>query len=146
MSTSVLNSSELLGMAGSEPGHHAVLLPNLNVMAVNNLLGGLNGCGVVRTIEIYGFYELAVLANDVGSIVWHSAARYCGARRPGEFSHSLMSLAVSNCLAFLRSSSRSGPGFSRDAFRSRRAFCSANRSWNVWGCERERSMDHSFPV
>ncbi len=66
--------------------------------------------------------------------------RYRGAWRPGEFSHSLMCVAVSICLAFLRRSSRSGPGFSWDAFFSRRAFCSANRSWNVWGCERERSM------
>ncbi len=41
---------------------------------------------------------------------------------------SLMSLAVSSCRAFLRRSSRSGPGFSWDALSSRRAFCSASRS------------------
>ena len=55
-----------------------------------------------------------------------------------------MCAAVSICWAFFRRSSRSGPGFSWDAFFSRRAFCSANRSSKVWGCERERSIAVPF--
>ena len=66
-------------------------------------------------------------------------ARYRGGWRP-EFSHSLTCVAVSICPTFLRSSSRAGPGFNWCALCSRRAFCSANRSSNAWGCEMERGM------
>ena len=87
--------------------------------------------------------SMKFLANDVGSIIGHGRPPIAALVGRGEFSHSLMCLAVSICRAFRRSSSRSGPGFSRDAFCSSRALCSANRSWNVCGCDVERSMDHS---
>ena len=72
-----------------------------------------------------------------------ASARYRGGWRPrGESSHSWMSI----CWALLRRSSRSGPGSSWDALFSRRTLSTANRSLNVRGCERERSMGSSFPV
>ncbi len=72
-----------------------------------------------------------------------ASARYRGGCRPrGESSHSWMSI----CCALLRRSSRSGPGSSWDALFSRRTLSTANRSLNVRGCERERSMGSSFPV
>jgi hypothetical protein len=92
--------------------------------------------------RLNGALEIAVATDDVGSIIGHGG--YRGAWRPGEFSHSLMSLAVSICLAFLRRSSRSGPGANLDACFSRRAFWSVNRSANVWGCERDRNMRSPF--
>jgi hypothetical protein len=47
------------------------LLPKLNVMTVNKLLGGLDGCGVVLAIQIYGFHEMTVTTNDVSAIMGH---------------------------------------------------------------------------
>jgi hypothetical protein len=41
---------------------------------------------------------------------------------------------------------RSGPGFNRAAFCCSVALWSANRSANVWGCERVLSMRSSFPT
>ena len=70
-----------------------------------------------------------------------ASARYRGGWRPrGESSHSWMSI----CWALLRRSSRSGPGSSWDALFSRRTLSTANRSLNVRGCERERSMGSSL--
>jgi len=37
-------------IVGSELGHHAALLPNLDIVAVNELLGGLDCCAIVRTV------------------------------------------------------------------------------------------------
>jgi hypothetical protein len=63
----------LLGITSREPCYHAALLPKLNVMAVNMLLGGINGCGIVGAIQIYGFCEVAVSADNVGSVIGHDA-------------------------------------------------------------------------
>jgi hypothetical protein len=115
-------------------------------MPWSQLLGRRNGRSVIRAIEVDRVFEVAVGANDVSSIMGHGADRYRGAWRPGEFSHSSMSLAVSICRALLRRSSRSDPGANLDACFSRSAFCSANRSANVWGWVRERNMGSSFPV
>jgi hypothetical protein len=51
--------------------YHAVQLPNLDIVAVSKLPGGLNGCGVIRTIQISRFHEMAVAANDVSSLMGH---------------------------------------------------------------------------
>ena len=52
------------GEAGRAPGgaallrlacelrYHAVQLPNLDIVAVSKLPGGLDGCGIIRTIQI----------------------------------------------------------------------------------------------
>jgi hypothetical protein len=45
-----MGEAALLRIVGSELGHHAALLPNLNVTVVSKLLGRLNGCGVIRAI------------------------------------------------------------------------------------------------
>jgi hypothetical protein len=49
---SAIAGALLLGIASGELGHHAALLPKLNVGAVDNLLGGLNRGGGVRAMEI----------------------------------------------------------------------------------------------
>jgi hypothetical protein len=47
----------LLGVATGGLGRHAVFLPKLNVMVAHKLLRGLNGCGVVRTIQFDGVWQ-----------------------------------------------------------------------------------------
>jgi hypothetical protein len=51
--------------------YHTVQPPNLDIVAVNKLPGGLNGCRVIRTIQIDRFHEMAVAANNVSSVVGH---------------------------------------------------------------------------
>jgi hypothetical protein len=46
-------------------------LPKLNIVAVDKLPGGLDGCGIIRTVQIDRFDEMAVPANNVSSIVGH---------------------------------------------------------------------------
>jgi hypothetical protein len=46
---------------------------------VHKLFGLLDGSVIVITDEGRGVYEMAVIADSVGSIIGHSAARYLGA-------------------------------------------------------------------
>ena len=64
----LLEGAALLRLA-CELRYHAVQLPNLDIVAVSKLPGGLDGCGVIRTIQINCFHEMAVAANDVSSVV-----------------------------------------------------------------------------
>lgn len=66
-----LTEAALRRGAFDELGHHAVFLPNLNVMTVNKLLARLDGCGVIRTIQIHRFEEVAVQTDNAGSIIGH---------------------------------------------------------------------------
>lgn len=91
------HEAALLRIANGELGHQAVLLPDLDVMAVDKLLGRLNGCRVIRAIQVDCFYEMAVASDEVDSIIGHTAAPYRGDWKPREFTHSLMCAAVSIC-------------------------------------------------
>ena len=73
----LLEGTALLRLA-CELRYHAVQLPNLDIVAVSKLPGGLNGCGVIRTIQINCFHEMAVAANDVSSVVGHSTLAKSG--------------------------------------------------------------------
>jgi hypothetical protein len=52
-----------------KPGHHPISLPNLDVVSIHKSHGGVDGCGVVRTIEVYCLDEMAVTFNDIGSVM-----------------------------------------------------------------------------
>jgi hypothetical protein len=57
---------------GPEPLDEPVVLPKLNVMALDKLLGGFYRRVVVGAVEIKGVLKMAVAANDVRSIVRHA--------------------------------------------------------------------------
>jgi hypothetical protein len=61
----------LLGIAGDELGHHAGLLPNLNVVAIYQALGLLDCLSVIRAGQGLAANEMAVMAYNVGSIFGH---------------------------------------------------------------------------
>src|SRR3981081_664249 len=61
-----------LRVAFGELGHHAVFLPDLNVVTVNKLLARLDVCGVVRATQIYSIDKVAVPIDDVRSIIGHA--------------------------------------------------------------------------
>jgi hypothetical protein len=46
-------------------------LPKLDVMTVDQILGGLDGRGVVYAIQMYRFEKVAVPVDPVGSIIGH---------------------------------------------------------------------------
>jgi hypothetical protein len=49
----------------------AVVLPKLNVVIINHFAGAFPGTVVVIANEIDGFLKMAVMADEVGSIVCH---------------------------------------------------------------------------
>jgi hypothetical protein len=57
--------------AGIEPGDPAISLPKFYVVTVDKLLSGFNCSVIVGTVERNGFREMAVMSNNVGSIVRH---------------------------------------------------------------------------
>jgi hypothetical protein len=71
--------------------------------------------------ELPDLLKNVVAHRPRGELACGPSARYRGGWRP-ELSHSLTCVAVSICPTFLRSSSRSGPGFNWCALCSRRAF------------------------
>jgi hypothetical protein len=77
----LLEATALLRLA-CELRYHAVQLPNLDIVPVSKLPGGLNGCGVIRTIQINCLHEMAVAANDVSSVVGHSTLAKSGQSAP----------------------------------------------------------------
>ena len=52
----------------------SLALPKLDVITINELLGVFFRDLVIRTQQRDGPYELAIHADDVGSILWHLAA------------------------------------------------------------------------
>jgi hypothetical protein len=51
--------------------YYAILLPKLDVMAVDKLLRGFNRCIVVGTVESDRAHEMAVVADEIYSIIGH---------------------------------------------------------------------------
>ncbi len=58
-------------LLGFQRRYLSILLPKLDIVAVHELLCGFNCRSVVGAIEVYGVPEMAVPADDVGSIIAH---------------------------------------------------------------------------
>ena len=89
---------------------------------------------------------MAVPANEAGSIIGHGKVFQSRRLEAGGIQPFIDVSGSLDLARLLQQVVPLGPGFSRDAFRSRLAFCSANRSANVRGWESERNMGYSFPV
>jgi hypothetical protein len=71
-----------------EPGYPAIPLPKLDVVAVDELLGGLNRRFVVRAIKLDSPNEMAVAAKDINPVfthLRHPCRRKFHIMRPGKF-------------------------------------------------------------
>jgi hypothetical protein len=66
-----------LPVAVTRPGfkflYAPVMLPKLDILAVNELLGAFDGRRIVGAIKVDRFYEKAVNANEVCAIVGHAS-------------------------------------------------------------------------
>jgi hypothetical protein len=67
----------LLPVAVTRPGskflYAPVMLPKLDILAVNELLRVFDGSRIVDAIEVDRFYENAVNADEVRAIVGHAS-------------------------------------------------------------------------
>ena len=66
----------------TELRYAAVALPKFYVVTVNELLGVFLRGGVIGTKKLDRSDEVAVYANDIGSILRHLVARRRDAKRP----------------------------------------------------------------
>lgn len=56
------------------PRHFAILLPKLDVVAVDELFGSLDGGAVIRATQVNGLNEPAENADDINAIIVHCTA------------------------------------------------------------------------
>jgi hypothetical protein len=62
---------DLFSVTCGEPVHHAGVSPQLDVMTVDQLLGGLAGGGIILAIQIDRFDDAVFAVEDVGSVMRH---------------------------------------------------------------------------
>jgi hypothetical protein len=120
-----------------QPGDLAVLLPQFDIVAVDELLCSLNGGSIVRAVQIDCFLEAIVTANQIGSVMGH-VRPYSGGCNPGELTHWSIWAAVSAMRALLSRASCSGPGRSSAAFAFRCSEKRLSRSLRERACLKRR--------
>jgi hypothetical protein len=108
----------------------AIKLPQLDIVAVHQLLGLSYGRVIVCAKQINPPQDVAIRAYDIRAILIHF-----GEAKPGERSHSFIREAVSACCALRKIMSRALlPKGSFSASSLNRRACSASRSSKVNVC------------
>jgi hypothetical protein len=57
---------------GVQASDAPIALPQFNIVAINQLLGGFDCCGVISTVQPLGLHEMTVMANDVNAVIRHN--------------------------------------------------------------------------
>jgi hypothetical protein len=78
----------------AEPNNEAATAPKLNVVTVNELLGGLLGGVVVGAIKLNCRDEMAIRRHHVGPILEHLHPRFSGHFRNFAFANQIVRTVV----------------------------------------------------